>query len=72
MGWPREVLPVLQQSLCNLPVLAVAAMLDVGALWLYDRQPRRVIPAAMGQRSMAVLGGPSSLHESRGTTRTST
>ena len=34
MGWPREVLPVLQQPLCNLPVLVVAAVLDVGALWL--------------------------------------
>ena len=46
MGWSREVLPVLQQPLCNLPVLAVATMLDVGAMWLYDRQLRRVIPAA--------------------------
>ena len=31
MGWPREVLLVLQQPLCNLPPLAVATMLDVGA-----------------------------------------
>ena len=30
MGWPREVLPVLQQPLCSLPVLAVAVVLDVG------------------------------------------
>ena len=35
-GWPREVLPVFQQPLCSLPVLAVAAVLDVGALWLYE------------------------------------
>ena len=28
MGWPREVLPVLQQPLCNLSVLAVATMLS--------------------------------------------
>ena len=45
MGWPREVLPVLQQPLCGLPVLAVATVMDVGALWLHDRQLRRVIPA---------------------------
>ena len=57
MGWPCEVLPVLQQPLCSLPVLAVATMLDVGAMWLYDRQLRRVIPAATGQRPMAVLVG---------------
>ena len=56
-GWPREVLPVLLQPLCNLPVLAVATMLDVGAMWLYDRQLRRVILATTGQRSMAVLVG---------------
>ena len=40
MGWPREVLPVFQQPLCSLPVLAVAVVLDVGTLWLYDRQLR--------------------------------
>ena len=40
MGWPREVLPVLQQPLCSLPILAVAVVLDVGTLWLYDRQLR--------------------------------
>ena len=33
MGWPREVLPVLQQPLCSLPILAVAVVLDVGTLW---------------------------------------
>ena len=32
MGWPREVLPVLQQPLCSLPILAVAVVLDVGTL----------------------------------------
>ena len=31
MGWLCEVLPVLQQPLCSLPVF-------VGAMWLYDRQ----------------------------------
>ena len=36
MGWPCEVLPVFQQPLCSLPVLAVATVLDVGALWVYD------------------------------------
>ena len=40
MGWPGEVLPVLQQPLCSLPILAVAVVLDVGTLWLYDRQLR--------------------------------
>ena len=55
MGWPREVLPVLQQPWCSLPVLAVATMLDVGVLWLYDRQLQRIIPVAEGQRSMVVL-----------------
>ena len=38
MGWPREVLPVFQQPLCSLPVLAVAVVLNVGTLWLYDGQ----------------------------------
>ena len=32
MGWPREVLPVLQQPVRNLGVLAVATMLDMGAV----------------------------------------
>ena len=61
MGWPREVLPVLQQPLCSLPVLAVATMLDVGALWLYDRQLQRIIPVAEGQRPMALLVGSKQL-----------
>ena len=30
MSWPREVLPIFQQPLCSLPVLAVATVLDVG------------------------------------------
>ena len=38
MGWPREVLLVLQQPLCSLPVLAMAPVPNVGVLWLYDRQ----------------------------------
>ena len=29
MGWPHEVLPVPQQPLCGLPILAVAVVLDV-------------------------------------------
>ena len=37
MGWPREVLPVLEQPLCSLPASAVATVLDVGVLWLSDR-----------------------------------
>ena len=61
MGWPREVLPVSGQPLCGLPILAVAVVLDVGTLWLYDRQLRRVIPAVTGRRSMAVLGGSKQL-----------
>ena len=61
MGWPREVLPVFQQPLCNLPVPAIAIVLDVGTLWLYDRQLRRVIPAVTERRSMAVLVGSKQL-----------
>ena len=38
-------------------VLAVAVVLDVGTLWLYDRQLRRAIPAVTERRSMAVLAG---------------
>ena len=57
MGLPREVLPVLQQPLCSLPVLAVAIVLDVGTLWMYDRQLRRAIPAVTERRSLAVLVG---------------
>ena len=66
MGWPREVLPVCQQPLCSLPVLAVAVMLDAGALWLYDRQLRRVIPAVTERRSMAVLVGSKQLARIQG------
>ena len=40
MGRPREVLPVLQQPLSSLLILAVAVVLDLGTLWLYDRQLR--------------------------------
>ena len=64
MGWPCEVLPVFQQPLCSLPVLAVATVLDVGALWLYDQQ--RVVPVAKGQRSMAVLVGSKQLVRIKG------
>ena len=38
-------------------VLALAVVLDVGTLWLYDRQLRRAIPAVTERRSMAVLVG---------------
>ena len=66
MGWPHEVLPVFQQPLCGLPILAVAVVLDVGTLWLYDRQLRRVIPAVTGRRSMAVLVGSKELARVQG------
>ena len=66
MGWPREVLPVLQQPLCSLPVLAVAVVLDVGTLCPYDRQLRRAIPAVTEQRSMAVLVGSKQLARVQG------
>ena len=74
MGWPREVLPVFQQPVCGLPILAVAVVLDVGTLWLYDRQLRRAIPAVTGRRSMAVLVGSKQLswHGYRATTRSAT
>ena len=55
MGWPCKVPPVFQQPLCSLPVLAVAVVLDVGTLWLYDRQLRRAILAVTERRSMGVL-----------------
>ena len=55
MAWPRAVLSLLQQPLCNLPVCAVATMLDVGAMCLYDRRLQRVIPVGTGQQSMSVL-----------------
>ena len=54
MGWPREGLPLFQQLLCSLPVLAVATVWEVGELWLYDRQLRRVVPVMEGQQCMAV------------------
>ena len=66
MGWPREVLPIFQQPLCSLPVLAVATVLDVGELWLYDRQLRRVVPVAEGQKCMAVLVGSEHLTRIQG------
>ena len=66
MGWPREVLPVFQQPLCSLPVLAVALVLDGGALWLHDRQLRRVIPAVTERWSMAVLVGSKQLARVQG------
>ena len=66
MGCPREVLPAFRQPMCNLPILAVATMLDVGAMWLYDRQLRRVIPATTWQLSMAVLVGSKQLARIQG------
>ena len=66
MGWPREVLPVLQQPLCSLPILAVAVVLDVGTLWLYDRQLRRAIPALTERHSMALLVGSKQLARVQG------
>ena len=41
-------------------------MLDVGALWLHDRQLRRVIPAVRERRSMAVLVGSKQLARIQG------
>ena len=46
MGSPRELLPYLQQPLWSLVVLAVATVLAVGRLWLYDRCLQRIIPVA--------------------------
>ena len=66
MGWPPEVLPALQQPLCSLPILAGAVVLDVGTLWLYDRQLRRAIPAVTEQQSMAVLVGSKQLARVQG------
>ena len=66
MGWPGEVLPVLQQPLCSLPLLAVAAVLDVGVLWLHDRQLQRIVPVAKGQRSPAVPVGSKHLAQIKG------
>ena len=66
MGWPREVLPVLQQPLCSLRIPALAVVLDVGTLWLYDRQLRRAIPAVTERRSMAVLVGSKQLARIQG------
>ena len=59
-------MPVFQQPLCNLPVLAVAVVLDVGTLWVYDRQLRRAIPAVTERRSMAVLVGSKQLARVQG------
>ena len=60
------MLPVLHQPLCPLPVLAVATVLDVAALWLYDRQLQRIIPLAEEQRCMAGLVGSKQLGRIRG------
>ena len=72
MGWPREVLPVLQQPLCGLPILAVAVVLDVGTLWLYDRQLRRAIPAVAERGPWPCWWAPNSWHGCRATTRNAT
>ena len=66
MGWPREVLPVFQQPLCTLPVLAVAVVLNLGTLCLHYQQSRRVIPAVAERRSMAVLVGSKQLARIQG------
>ena len=66
MGWPREVLPVFHQPLCTLPVLAIAVVLDVGTLWLYDRQLQRAISAVTERRSLAVLVGSKQLTRVQG------
>ena len=61
MGWPGSVLPVFQQPLCSLPVLAVAMVLDMGELRLYERRLQRVALLAGGPGCMAVLVGPKRL-----------
>ena len=66
MGWPSEVLPVFRQPVCSLPIVAVAVVLDVDTLWLYDRQLRRAIPAVTERRSMAVLVGSKQLARVQG------
>ena len=66
MGWPHEVLPVFHQPLCSFRVLAVATVLDVAALWLYDQQLERIVPVAEGQRSMADLAGSKQLARIQG------
>ena len=66
IGWPRAVLPVLQQPLCSLPILAMANVLAGGVLWLYDQQPQRISPVAEGQRSMVVLVGSKQLARMQG------
>ena len=60
------MLPVFQQPLCSLPILAVAVVPDVGTLWLYDRQLRRAIRAVTERRSMAVLVGSKQLARVQG------
>ena len=55
------MLPLFQQQLCSLPVQAVATLLGVWALWLYDQQPKKIVPVTEGQRSMAVLVGSKQL-----------
>ena len=64
MGWPSDVLllPVFQQLLCSLPVLAVATVLGMGEMEHYDRSLRRVIR----QRCMAVQMGSKQLKLVRG------
>ena len=48
------------------PTFGTGQYTDVGAMWLYDRQLRRVIPAATWQRSMAVLVGSKQLAKIQG------
>ena len=59
--WPGQVLPIFQQALCSLPVLAMATVLDVGELWLYDQRLKRIVPIAERQRCMAVVVGSKQL-----------
>ena len=66
MGWPREVLPVFQQPLCSLPILALATVLHLGTLWLYDQPLQRIVLVVEGQRSMAVPVGSKQLARIQG------
>ena len=56
MGWPCGVVPVFQQPLCSLPVLAVAIVLDMGERWLCDSWLHRVALVAGGARMHGGLG----------------
>ena len=61
MGWPGDVLLIVQQPLCSLLVLAVATVFGMPEILLYDPWPRRVILVPWRQGCMAVMVGPKQL-----------